>query len=68
VRTLAADHRFALLPLASRHHVIAFFSGLVLLLFATALLTWTTTMGAREQARPDARARDRAHERHIGQP
>ena len=32
--------------------------ALVPLLFATGFLTWTMTMGAREQARSDAWARD----------
>ncbi len=41
--------------------------ALVPLLFATGCLTWTMTMGAREQARSDAWAKDwasRNHDKH----
>ena len=38
--------------------MISVILALVPLLFATGFLTWTMTMGAREQARSDAWARD----------
>ena len=41
--------------------MISVLLGLVPLLFVTGFLTWTMTMGAREQARSDAWAKDWAN-------
>ncbi len=40
--------------------------ALVPLLFATGFLTWTMTMGAREQAKADAWAEEWARQHHAG--
>ena len=44
--------------------MIAVILALVPLLFATGFLTWTMTMGAREQARSDAWAKEWARKHH----
>ena len=44
--------------------MIAVCLALVPLLFATGFLTWTMTMGAREQARSDAWAKEWARKHH----
>ncbi|MBL8340564.1 MAG: hypothetical protein JNL30_03765 [Rubrivivax sp.] len=46
--------------------MIAIFLALVPLLFATGFLTWTMTMGLREQARSDAWAQDWVNQRRTG--
>ncbi|MFO1295535.1 MAG: hypothetical protein U1F25_02985 [Rubrivivax sp.] len=45
-------------------HMISVILALVPLLFATGFLTWTMTMGAREQARSDAWAQEWARKHH----
>lgn len=45
--------------------MIAVLLALVPLLFATGCLTWTMTMGAREQARSDAWAKAWARDHHA---
>ncbi|MBL8323623.1 MAG: hypothetical protein JNJ89_01565 [Rubrivivax sp.] len=47
--------------------MIAIFLALVPLLFATGFLTWTMTMGLREQARSDAWAQEWVNRQRAGQ-
>jgi hypothetical protein len=46
--------------------MISILLALVPLLFATGFLTWTMTMGLREQARSDAWAEDWARQQRAG--
>jgi hypothetical protein len=46
--------------------MISFVLALVPILFATGFLTWTMTMGAREQAKADAWAAEWAKKHHGG--